>query len=68
MSELRTCYPKYYFLLRRASLAVALLHEPPLIILDEPTVGVDPILRQALIIHHDAYQNNRDDFNRRKKN
>ena len=30
---------------RRASLAVALLHQPRLLILDEPTVGVDPLLR-----------------------
>lgn len=30
---------------RRASLAVALLHKPKILIIDEPTVGVDPALR-----------------------
>lgn len=33
---------------RRLSLAVSLLHEPPVLILDEPTVGIDPVLRQSI--------------------
>lgn len=31
---------------RRVSLAVAVIHKPGLLVLDEPSVGLDPLLRQ----------------------
>ncbi|XP_075526822.1 ABC transporter G family member 20-like [Dermacentor variabilis] len=36
---------------RRVSLAVSLIHSPPFLILDEPTVGIDPVLRKAIWNH-----------------
>lgn len=35
-------------MLRRLNLACAILHHPPLLVLDEPTVGVDPQSRHAI--------------------
>lgn len=39
---------------RRLSLAIALLGQPHLLILDEPTVGIDPALRRQ--IWHELHQ------------
>ena len=33
---------------KRLSLAIAILHQPDVLLLDEPTVGIDPILRRQI--------------------
>jgi len=45
-------------MVRRTSLACAIVHEPDLLFLDEPTVGLDPELRTAM---WDGFRERRDD-------
>ena len=37
---------------RRVSFAVSLIQQPPLLILDEPTVGMDTLLRQRFSLYY----------------